>query len=150
MKTSAGLVPFRRRADGFEVLIAHPGGPLWKDKEAGAWSVIKGELDPGEDPQVAARREFGEETGWEPPPGKLIGLGEVTQRSGKRVLAYAIEADFDPTVLEPGTFTMRWRGRPAEFPEIDRVAWCSPSEARRLLNPAQAPFVDRLAEHLNA
>lgn len=111
--------------------------------------MIKGELDPGEDTESAALREFHEETGWEAPSGDLIPVGEIVQRSGKRVVVYAVEADFDPANLDPGTFTMRWRGRIREFPEIDRVAWCLREETRRLLNPAQAPFVDRLLTHLS-
>lgn len=145
MKVSAGLLPYRM-GDRLEVLIAHPGGPLWAKKEEGAWSVVKGELSEGEDPEVAARREFEEETGWQVPAGaSLEPLGEVVQRSGKRVMAWAVAADFDPADLRPGTFETRWLGSTRRFPEIDRVEWCSSEEAGRLLNPAQVPFLDRLA-----
>lgn len=148
MATSAGLLPFRREGE-LEVLIAHPGGPLWANKHDGAWSVIKGEHDGVESPEDAARREFAEETGWPVPEGELIDLGEVRQRSGKRVRAFAVEApELDPDSLRPGLFSMRWAGRMREFPEIDQVRWCDPPTARRLLNPAQAPLVDRLSERI--
>lgn len=146
MAVSAGILPFRRTPKGVEVLIAHPGGPLWSKKDAGAWSIVKGEQDDDEDLTVTARREFEEETGWKVPDRPWLPLGEVTLRSGKRVVAWAVEADFDPDSLEPGAFTMRWRGRTVTFPEIDRVRWCPPEEAKRLLNPAQSPLVDRLVE----
>ena len=139
----AGLLPFRHRS-GLEVLIAHPGGPLWANRHEGAWSIVKGMVEPGEDPLTAARREFAEETGWTPPAGQVIPLGEVIQRSGKRVVAWGIEADFDPGTLDGDTVTMRWRGRLLTFPEIDQVVWADPGEARLLLNSAQAVFVDRL------
>jgi predicted NUDIX family NTP pyrophosphohydrolase len=142
-KLSAGLLPFRRGTP-FEVLVAHPGGPFWADKDAGHWSIIKGEVHEGEDPIDAAIREFAEETGWNAPEGGWIDLGEVTLRSGKRVIAWAVEADLDPTQLIPGTFSMFWHGRHQRFPEIDLVRWCDPSEANRLLNPAQTAFVERL------
>lgn len=149
MKLSAGLLPFRRTPH-LELLIAHPGGPLWARKDAGAWSVIKGEVGSEEDHLEAALREFAEETGWDPPSGPYHPLGDVTQRSGKRVEVWAVSADFDPAALAPGTFTMRWRGKTAEFPEIDRVVWCGPEEAKRLLNPAQAVFVGRVESLLEA
>ena len=140
---SAGLLPFRL-TDGLEVLIGHPGGPYFARADEGAWSLIKGEIDRGEDPETAAAREFTEETGWDAPPGPWIPLGETRLKSGKVVIAFAVEHDFDPDKLEPGTFTM-W-GR--EFPELDRVEWFDPEEARLRLNPAQAVFIDRLMEHL--
>ncbi len=144
MTVSAGVLPFRRSSGKIEVLIAHPGGPFWARRHRGAWSIVKGELDPGEDPEAAARREFEEETGWSLPDGPWIPLGRVVQRSGKEVLAWAVEADFDPATLRPGTFTLGGRA----YPEIDRVEWCGPDEARTLLNPAQAAFVDRLLEQI--
>lgn len=148
MATSAGLLPYRRTDRGLEVLIAHPGGPFWAGKQDGAWSVVKGEYD-GEDPLAAALREFTEETGWPAPDGALVALGTVTQRAGKQVTAWAVEAPgLNPEELQPGTFELRWRGRVQEFPEIDEVRWCSVDEASRLLNPAQVPLVERLAAAL--
>ena len=136
-KRSAGLLLFRR-SPALEVLLAHPGGPFWAHKDAGAWSLPKGELHPGEEPLAAARREFAEELGAPPPAGEPVALGEVTQKSGKVVVAWALEGDFDPARLRsnlvPGT----------TFPEIDRVAWLSVDGARAKLNPAQAAFLDRL------
>ena len=140
---SAGLLPFRR-ADRLEVLLGHPGGPYFARADQGAWSVIKGEMEPGEDPETAAAREFNEETGWDAPPRPWIPLGETRLKSGKVVIAFAVEHDFDPERLDPGTFTL-W-GR--EFPELDRVEWFDPNEARLRLNPAQAVFVDRLTDRL--
>lgn len=111
--------------------------------------MIKGIAEEDEEPFEAARREFTEETGWPSPEGDPISLGEVVLKSGKRVMAWAIEADFDPARLRPGTFTMRLSGREVAFPEIDRVRWATPDEARRLLNPRQTPFIDRLVESLD-
>jgi len=136
---SAGLLPYRFRPD-LEVLIAHPGGPFFARRDEGAWSVIKGLVDDGEADEAAAAREFEEETGWAAPRGGWVPLGETTLKSGKVVVAWATEADFDPDTLEPGSFEMGGR----LYPEIDRVAWFPPDVARRKLNPAQAVFVDRL------
>ena len=142
---SAGLIPFRFDGD-LEILIAHPGGPFWAKKDAGSWSIIKGRLEDGEDPRAAAEREFGEETGWGIPPGTWLDLGSIVQRSGKQVVGYAVDAPhLDPAQLDPGHFTMRWRGRTQSFPEIDRVQWCRRGDARRLLLAEQTPFFDRLA-----
>ena len=143
VRISAGLLPFRFHNE-LEVLIAHPGGPLWAGKDAGHWTVVKGELATGEDPQVAAAREFEEETGWASVTNGWIDLGSVKLRSGKTVLAWGVESDYDSTSFKPGMFTMVWRGRRQEFPEIDKVSWCDPQDAIRLLNPAQVPFVERL------
>lgn len=148
MRTSAGLLPYRFRLETIEVLIAHPGGPFFARKDAGSWSVVKGEIGPDEDARSAAVREFKEETGWLPPPDDWIDLGSVRLRSGKTVTTWAVAADFDPETLDPGQFRMMWRGRVQEFPEVDRVCWCDPEEARRLLNPAQVPFLNRLAERV--
>jgi predicted NUDIX family NTP pyrophosphohydrolase len=145
------LLLYRRRAAGVEVLIAHMGGPLWASREARAWSIVKGEYEESEEPLAAARREFREETGAEPPDGPARELGEVRQSGGKRVIAWAIEGDFDPVALRPGTFTMQWpprSGRMQEFPEIDRVRWCDPASARELLVAGQIPLLDRLEELL--
>ncbi len=147
MRISAGLLPYRR-GSGIEVLIAHPGGPLWAKKDAGHWSIVKGELTEGEDPRAAAAREFEEETSWTAPAGAWLDLGSVRLKSGKTVLGWAVEADLDPAELKPGLFSMVWRGQRQQFPEIDRVAWCSPDEARRLLNPAQGEFIPRLIRGL--
>lgn len=151
-RRSAGLLVHRRAPDGArEVLIAHMGGPFWAKKDAGAWSIPKGELDPGEDALAAARREFAEELGLPAPDGPVAPLGEVRQRSGKTVEAWAVEGDVDPGAVVPGTFEMEWpprSGRQQAFPEVDRVAWVSPDRARELLVAAQRTFVDRLEELL--
>lgn len=149
MQISAGLVPYRW-VGRLELLVAHPGGPFWARKHEGAWSVVKGLVEDGEGHLTAAAREFEEETGWPLPANpEFIDLGEVRLKSGKVVRAWAFEADFDPDGLEPGTFEMEWRGSIREFPEIDRVVWATAEEARNLLNPAQAPFVDRLLRALS-
>lgn len=146
---SAGLLPYRRHS-GLEVLIAHPGGPLWVAKDAGHWSVVKGEISTGEDPRTTAAREFEEETGWVPPREGWVDLGEVRLKSGKTIFAWGVETDYDVSTLRPGLFSMVWRGRRQQFPEIDRVAWCEPLEAARLLNPAQVSFVERLGARIKA
>ncbi|MEU3712232.1 NUDIX domain-containing protein [Streptomyces catenulae] len=155
-RRSAGLLLFRRGgtgARGLEVLLAHMGGPLWARREAGAWTVPKGEYVPPEEPREAAAREFTEELGLPPPEGPHLPLGEVRQAGGKTVTVWAVEADLDPGAVTPGTFTMVWpprSGTVRTFPEIDRVAWCTPDEARTRLVTAQRAFVDRLAERLTA
>ncbi|MGW2962325.1 NUDIX domain-containing protein [Streptomyces sp. NPDC001220] len=149
-KRSAGLLLFRYTEHGVEVLLGHMGGPYFAKKDAGAWSVPKGEYEPGETAWEAARREFQEELGLPPPDGEAIALGEVRQSNGKIVTVWAIEADLDPAALDPGTFTMEWpprSGRVQEFPELDRVAWLAPDRAREVIVKAQAAFLDRLAEH---
>ncbi|MFM9614091.1 NUDIX domain-containing protein [Streptomyces niveiscabiei] len=150
MKRSAGLLLFRRRNGRTDVLLGHMGGPLFARKDAGAWTVPKGEYGDGEAPWDAARREFREELGLEPPDGEALALGEVRQAGGKLVTVWAVEADLDPETVVPGTFRMEWpprSGRFQEFPELDRVAWYGLDEARGLVVPAQATFLDRLAEH---
>lgn len=145
---SAGLIPYRFGID-LEILIAHPGGPLWERKDAGSWSIVKGRVESGEHPEEAAAREFTEETGWLVPAGEWLTLGEVTQRSGKRVMAWAIDAPhLEPDVLAPGLFEMRWHGRMQSFPEIDRVKWVNRAEAHHYLLDAQQPFFDRIAEQM--
>ncbi|MFF9020095.1 NUDIX domain-containing protein [Streptomyces eurythermus] len=149
-RRSAGLLLFRHTDQGLQVLLGHMGGPLWARKDAGAWTVPKGEYDPAEPAWEAARREFREELGVAPPDGEAVPLGEVVQRNGKIVTVWAVEADFDPETIEPGTFTMEWpprSGRLREFPELDRVAWFTPDRARAVIITAQAAFLDRLAEH---
>jgi predicted NUDIX family NTP pyrophosphohydrolase len=146
-KLSAGLLLYRRAGDDIQVLVAHPGGPIWARRDAGAWSLPKGALDDGEDLLAAARREFEEETGQRPPDGEALDLGEVRMRSGKIVHAFAIEGDLDPRRLRSMEVEVEWPPRTGSMlsvPEIDRVLWASPAEARRRLNPAQAMFVDRL------
>lgn len=148
---SAGVLLYRLTPEP-EVLLVHPGGPFWANKDDGAWSIPKGEFDPHtENPFDAAAREFGEELGHPIPDGDRIALGEVTQRGGKRVVAWAVSGDLDPDAIESNTFEMEWpprSGRLQAFPEVDRAKWCTIEEARRSLNPAQAAFVDRLAEAL--
>lgn len=146
---SAGLVPFRRRPGHTEILIAHPGGPFWARRQEGAWSIVKGEVPAGEDPMDSARREFREETGWDPPDGPFVPLGEVVQRAGKRITAWAFEGDYDPTTLAGDTTTAVIRGREVRFPEIDEVRWCTEDESAVLLNPAQTVFHRRLREALD-
>ncbi|MFJ4628755.1 NUDIX domain-containing protein [Streptomyces sp. NPDC088847] len=149
-KRSAGLLLFRHTDQGLEVLLGHMGGPLFARRDAGAWSVPKGEYEPDEPAWDAARREFQEELGIAPPEGEAIELGEVRQANGKVVTAWAIEADLDPAAMVPGTFRMEWppkSGQVQEFPELDRVEWLSVERAREVVVTAQATFLDRLAEH---
>jgi predicted NUDIX family NTP pyrophosphohydrolase len=148
---SAGLLVWRRTGAGLEVLIGHPGGPFFANKDDGAWSILKGELGPDEDALVVARREFEEETGLPPPLGDVVYLGEVRLRSGKTVFAWAVEGDLDPATAVSNTFEIEWpprSGRNEAFPEIDLVDWFDLPMARTKLNPAQAVFIDRLEEAL--
>lgn len=150
-KLSAGLLLFRFVDDGVELLVAHPGGPIWARRDAGAWSLPKGAANDGETLLEAAFREFHEETGHMAPDGSPIDLGEVRMRSGKVVHGWGIEGDLDPSQLRSMKVEVEWpprSGRRVSVPEIDRVAWVRPSEARRRLNPAQATFVDRLLQAL--
>jgi predicted NUDIX family NTP pyrophosphohydrolase len=150
-KRSAGLLLYRRTGEGLEVLLGHMGGPFFAKRDAGAWSVPKGEYEPAEETAWdAARREFQEELGLAPPDGEAVPLGEVRQTNGKIVTVWAIEADLDPATIEPGTFRMEWpprSGQLREFPELDRVEWFAPDRARAVIVKAQAAFLDRLAEH---
>jgi len=145
---SAGLLLYQHTGDGLQVLLGHMGGPFFAKRDAGAWSVPKGEYVPEEETAWhAARREFQEELGLPPPDGEALELGEVRQSGGKTVTAWALRADLDPAAITPGTFQMEWpprSGRVQEFPEIDRVEWFDPDEARRRLKAAQVPFLDRL------
>ncbi len=145
-KQSAGILLYRRRAGGREVLLVHPGGPFWQKKDLGAWSIPKGEFAPGEDPLAAAQRELHEETGLEL-LGPFTPLSPVRQPGGKMVHAWAVEGDFDPSLLRSNTFTLEWpprSGRHQEFPEVDRAAWFDLEEARRRINRGQASLLDQL------
>lgn len=145
-RQSAGLLLFRRSSRGAEVLFVHPGGPLWARRDAGAWSIPKGEFQQGEDPLVAARREFEEETG-QRPAGRAIPVGALRQPGGKTVHAWAVEGDCDPGLLPSNTFSMEWpprSGRFQDFPEVDRAAWFSLEEARPRILKGQIGFLDRL------
>lgn len=147
-KRSAGIVLHRRGAAEPEVLLVHPGGPYWARRDDGAWSIPKGEPEAGEDGLAAARREFAEELGHAPPDGEAVPLGEVRQRSGKVVEAWALAGDLDPATVRSATFEIEWpprSGRRQTFPEVDRAAWFPLSRAREKLLPAQVPLLDRLA-----
>ena len=153
MVTSAGLLLYRHGADGVEVLLGHMGGPFWARKDAGAWTLPKGEHTPDEDPHAAALREFAEEIGQPPPDGPDLPLGTVRQRGGKSVTAWARRGDVDVTTITSNTFELEWpprSGKRATFPEVDRAEWFDLATAREKLNPAQAAFVDRLEALLGA
>jgi predicted NUDIX family NTP pyrophosphohydrolase len=146
-RTSAGILLWRRRDDRLEVLLAHQGGPYWVNKDLGHWTIPKGEVEEGEELVAVARREFAEETGYELPDTPLIELGEIRQKSGKLVLAWAARGDLDAATAVSNTYQMEWpprSGRVETFPEIDRVEWFKLTEARRKLKAAQVPFLDRL------
>ncbi len=147
-KLSAGLLLYRLDPHlVLEVLLAHPGGPLWSRKDDGVWTIPKGEVDGDDDPGATAVREFTEELGTPPPDGDRIDLGQITQKSGKVVRAWALAGDFDVTTTRSNTFEMEWprrSGLTRSFPEIDRAAWFTTAEARCKLIEAQTPFLDRL------
>jgi len=150
-RISAGMLLWRERVGRLEVLLGHPGGPYFAGKDADHWTVLKGEVDPGEDLLAVARREFEEETGHPPPEGRTIELGEIRQKSGKRVLAWAVEGDLDTATAVSNSFEMEWpprSGRMREFAEIDRVEWFGLDDAREKIKAAQAPFLDRLERML--
>jgi len=147
---SAGILLFRIRQGILEVLLVHPGGPFWQRKHVGAWTIPKGEVQPGESLLDAARREFLEETG-AAADGTAIPLGQIRQASRKTVHAWAVEGNFDPDQLHSNTFSMEWpprSGQSHEFPEVDQAAWCTLDEARRRMLPAQLPLLDALLTHL--
>jgi len=147
-KRSAGLLLHRRRGGVLEVLLVHPGGPLWAKRDLGAWSIPKGEIGADEDPLAAARREVEEETGFRA-PGPFVALGTLRQRGGKHVSAWATPGDFDPAALRSNPCELEWpprSGRRIRFAEVDRAAWFPLEEARRRILPSQAPWLDRLAE----
>jgi len=149
-KHSAGLLLYRRRPGGLEVLLVHPGGPFWAGKDKGAWSIPKGEYPPGEDPLAAARREFQEETGF-PAPGEVIGLTPLRQSSGKLIQAWALEGDCDAGAIHSNTFTLEWpprSGRRQDFPEVDRAAWFTLEAARGKIIPGQVGLLEELGQIL--
>lgn len=149
-KASAGLLLYRRSPLGLELFLAHPGGPFWKNRDLGAWTIPKGVPDAGEELLAAACREFEEETGIRP-QGPFIPLGAVRQKAGKLVHAWGWEGDADPARVTSNSTKAEWprgSGRWLTFPEVDRCAWFSPDLARRKLNPAQSELVDRLESAL--
>ena len=146
-KRSAGLLLYRQEGGRLLVLLVHPGGPFWAKRDLGAWSIPKGEIEPGEDAAAAARREFAEETGTKPPSGPMIELGEAVQRSRKVVSAYAAAGEFDTGTIKSNLCDIEWpprSGRRLTFQEIDRAEWFPLEEARRRILPGQAVFLDRL------
>ncbi|MBL8583624.1 MAG: NUDIX domain-containing protein [Rhizobiaceae bacterium] len=143
---SAGILAFRKRASGAEVLLVHPGGPHWRSRDKGAWSMPKGEIGPGEEPEAAARREFAEETGWTA-EGPLFALGEARQRSGKIVIGFACEGDFDTETLRSNLFDMEWpprSGKFRSFPEVDRAAWFTLEDAAEKIVSGQRPLLAKI------
>ena len=142
---------YRVRDGVLEVLLAHPGGPIWAKKDAGAWTIPKGEVEPGEDQLATARREFEEELGFAP-SGEFMPLDTITQKSGKIVRAWAFEGDCDPKAIQSNPFSMEWpprSGKQEQFPEVDRAAFFSVEEARRRINPAQVDLLSRLEEKVS-
>jgi predicted NUDIX family NTP pyrophosphohydrolase len=151
-RRSAGLLVHRQRGPEREVLLVHPGGPMWAKRDAGAWSIPKGEYEPGEDPLAAAQREFEEEIGTAAPDGPVTDLGEVQQKGGKIVSAWAVAGDLDVTEITSNTVEVQWpprSGKMLEIPEVDRAEWFGLHAAREKINPAQAELLDRLAEILD-
>jgi predicted NUDIX family NTP pyrophosphohydrolase len=147
VKRSAGLLLYRRRDGRLEVLLVHPGGPFWARRDAGAWSIPKGEYEDGEDPRVAARREFEEELGSPPPEAPELDLGEIRQRSGKLVTAWALEGDLDASAIVSNTCLVQWppgTGKEIEIPEVDRAEWFDLAQAAEKINPAQTALLERL------
>ena len=145
---SSGLLLFRRRPNGIEVFLAHPGGPFWVNRDDGAWTIPKGVVEPGEDLLAAAQREFEEETGITPRP-PFIALGDIKQKAGKTVHAWAWEGDADPDAIVSNTMRIEWprgSGKWREIPEVDRCAWYDISSGRQKINPAQALLIDRLVD----
>ncbi len=146
-KRSAGLLLYRRRGGQLEVLLVHPGGPFWSRKDDGAWFIPKGELEADEEPLSAARREFREELGSEPPNSEPLPLGTVKNKGGKLIYAWALEGDFDLAAFASNTFTLEWpprSGQMREFPEIDRAAFFALTDAEPKLHQAEQPFLERL------
>jgi predicted NUDIX family NTP pyrophosphohydrolase len=151
-KQSAGIVLFKRAASGLRVLLVHPGGPFWAARDLGAWTVPKGEIEPGEEPLAAALREFAEETGGKA-AGTPVALPAIRQAGGKVVSTWAVEGDFDVARLASGSFEVEWpprSGRKASFPEVDRAAWFTLEEAARKILPSQKPILDSLRATIGA
>jgi predicted NUDIX family NTP pyrophosphohydrolase len=150
-RTSAGILLFRPRNGRLEVLLAHPGGPFFANRDVGHWTIPKGEADGDEELTAVARREFEEETGHPAPDGDALDLGSIVQKGGKVVFAWALEGDLDPETAASNTFEMVWppgSGSVRTFPEIDRVEWFDIDEAKRRVKPTQIPLSDRLVEDL--
>jgi predicted NUDIX family NTP pyrophosphohydrolase len=146
---SAGILLHRCRGKRLEVLLVHPGGPFWARRDLGAWSIPKGEYEGDEDPLVAARREFQEELGVAPPDGPTLDLGEIRQKGGKLVCAWALDGDLDAAAVVSNTFPLQWpprSGKWIEVPEVDCAEWFTLEEARQRINPAQVALLDRLAD----
>jgi predicted NUDIX family NTP pyrophosphohydrolase len=150
MRQSAGILLYKRRHDALEVFLVHPGGPYWKGREEGAWSIPKGEFTDGEDPLTAARREFGEETG-QPVDGDAIALEMIRQKGGKLVYAWAVEGDIDASNIISNTFRQEYpykSGKWITVPEVDKAAWFEIEQARKMMNVAQAGLLDDLLEKI--
>ena len=152
-KRSAGILLYRRNGGATEFLLVHPGGPFWARKDAGAWSIPKGQIENGEEPRACAIRELEEELGPAPSldPEQLLELGAIRQRAGKVVEAWAAEAEFDPATLDSNTFSLEWpprSGGEREFPEVDQAEWFDLETAREKIIPAQSELLDRLLERL--
>ncbi|MGZ4283801.1 MAG: NUDIX domain-containing protein [Solirubrobacteraceae bacterium] len=151
-RRSAGLLVHRQRGSQLEVLLVHPGGPMWAKRDAGAWSIPKGEYESDEDPLAAAKREFEEELGTVAPDGPVIDLGEIKQKGGKIVSAWAVAGDVDVTEITSNTLEVQWpprSGKMLEIPEVDRAEWFGLHAAREKINAAQAELLDRLTEILD-
>lgn len=151
MRKSAGILLYRKTRDEHEVFLVHPGGPFWKNKDAGAWSVPKGEFEDDEEPLVAAKREFREETGIDV-DGKFIPLTPVKQKSGKLIYAWALKKNIDPAGIVSNTFSLEWppkSGKFIEVPEVDRGGWFTMEEARSKIIPGQVPILNELYDVLN-
>jgi predicted NUDIX family NTP pyrophosphohydrolase len=148
LKSSAGLMLYRVRDRELEVLLVHPGGPFWAKKDLGAWTIPKGEIEPGENQLDAARREFEEELGFSP-KGDFVPLGTITQKAGKIVQAWALQGDCDPNAIKSNSFVIEWpprSGKQQSFPEVDRAAFYGIEEAKSKINPAQVELLSRLQE----
>jgi predicted NUDIX family NTP pyrophosphohydrolase len=146
-KRSAGILLYRRRGAQAEVLLSHPGGPFWSKKDLGAWFIPKGELEGEEEPLAAARREFREEIGSEPPTGEPLALGSVKNKSGKQIFAWALEGDLDLATFKSNTFSLEWpprSGKMQEFPEVDQACFFSLTEALEKIHPVELPLLERL------
>jgi predicted NUDIX family NTP pyrophosphohydrolase len=146
-KLSAGLLLFKRETSQLRVFLVHPGGPFWKSKDDGAWSIPKGEYGAGEEPLAVAKREYEEELGSAPPAGDYLSLGDVRQAGGKIVSAWAVEGDFDPAQLRSNSFEIEWppkSGKRSSFPEVDRGQWFTLAEASTKILSGQRPFLERL------